>query len=108
MTLGLKGGGNRDGVVEGETEGLVSFVVALTPVEEVLVQVIPNWKESAARRVGGGVDTVRTSYTLRNCAWRNGMISVMDGSRRAVRHTVGNIEDEGRSDRGKELLECHC
>ena len=52
--------------MEGKTQSLVSLVVALTPVEEVLVQVIPNGKETTACRVGCGVLAIGASYTLGN------------------------------------------
>ena len=50
--------------MESQAQSLVSLVVALTPVEEVLVQVVPNCKETTAGRVGRGVLAVGASDAL--------------------------------------------
>ena len=64
FALGLQCWGESDSVVECETEGFVSFIVALSPVEKVLLQVVANSEQTATCRVGGGIDTVRASDTL--------------------------------------------
>ena len=52
--------------MERQTERLVRLVVALTPVEEVLLQVITDSEKTAAGCVGGGVDTIGARSTLRD------------------------------------------
>lgn len=44
-----------DGVVEGETEGLVDLLTALPAVEEVRLDVLKDGEEHAARRMSGDV-----------------------------------------------------
>ena len=58
----LQGRRETNGVVEGETEGLVRLFGALV-MEEVLDNVVPDGEEGAARRVGRGVDAVRACDT---------------------------------------------
>ncbi len=55
-------GRERDGVVEGETEGLMCLLCALV-VEEVLHDVVPDGEEGAARRIGRSVLAVGASDT---------------------------------------------
>ena len=50
----LSGGRERDGVVEGQPERLVSLLGTLV-VEEILDDVVPNGEEGAAGRVSRGV-----------------------------------------------------
>ena len=50
----LSRGRERDGVVEGQPEGLVSLLSTLV-VEEVLDDVVPDWEEGAAGCVRCGV-----------------------------------------------------
>ena len=52
-----------DGVVEGETEGLVSLLSALV-VEELGHDLVPEGEEGAARCVGRGVLAIGTSNAL--------------------------------------------
>jgi len=54
-------GREADGVVEGQTERLVDFFTALSAVEEVGLDVIPNSEQRAAGRVVGGVLAIGAS-----------------------------------------------
>ena len=54
---------DTDGVVEGQTEGLVDFLAALAAIEQILLDVVTDGEQSAARRVGRRVHAVRASYT---------------------------------------------
>lgn len=47
------GGGDADGVVEGEAEGLVDLLTALAAVEQVRLDVVDDGEERAAGRVRG-------------------------------------------------------
>ena len=62
FALRLQGRREPNGVVEGETKGLVRLFGALV-VEEVLDDVVPDGEEGAARRVRRGVDAVRACDT---------------------------------------------
>ena len=64
LTAGSCRGRERDCVVEGETEGLVSLLRALV-VEEVVHDVVPDGEEGAARRVRCGVLAVRARHAAR-------------------------------------------
>ena len=64
LTAGSCRGRERDRVVEGETEGLVSLLRALV-VEEVVHDVVPDGEEGAARRVRRGVLAVRARHAAR-------------------------------------------
>ena len=55
------GGRDTDGVVEGQTKGLVDLLTALAAVEEVLLDVVAHSKERAAGGVGRGVHAVGAS-----------------------------------------------
>ena len=50
--------------MEGETEGIVRNIVALTTVEEVLLEVVTDGKERAASCVRGTVDTIGAESAL--------------------------------------------
>ena len=67
------------GIVEGQPEGLVSFLSALV-VEEVLDDVVPDGEEGAASRVGGSVPAIGTGDTAsdRSFCERNVKTSMMD------------------------------
>ena len=64
LTAGFRRGRERDCVVEGETEGLVSLLRALV-VEEVVHDVVPDREERTASRVGCGVLAVRACDAAR-------------------------------------------
>ena len=64
LALRLKSGRERDGIVEGKTERIVSNVVALTTVEEVLLEVVTDGEEAAACLIHGAVDTVGAQSAL--------------------------------------------
>ena len=53
------GGGNTNGVVEGQTERLVDLLAALATVEQVLLDVVADGEKSAAGCVGSSVYTIR-------------------------------------------------
>ena len=57
----LEGGGERDGVVEREAQRLVGLVAALVE-EQVVLQIVANGEQAAARRIGGGIDTVGAGH----------------------------------------------
>ena len=61
LDAGGDGGRDTDGVVEGQTKGLVDLLTALAAVEQVLLDVVANGEESAAGRVGRGVHAVGAS-----------------------------------------------
>lgn len=65
LALRLEGGRDRDTVVECETEGLVRLGSAQTAVEQVLLQVLADSEQLAARRVRRSVDTVGASNAAR-------------------------------------------
>ena len=60
-TAGSVGLGDTNGIVEGQTKGLVDLLAALAAVEQVLLDVVANGEQSAASGVGRGVHTVRAS-----------------------------------------------
>ena len=51
---------DTDGVVEGQTEGLVNVLSALAAVEQVLLDVVADGEEGAAGRVVHHVDAIGT------------------------------------------------
>ena len=59
-----QGGGERDGIVERQTERVMGDVVALPTVEQVLLEVISDGKETTAGRIGGTVHTIGAEGTL--------------------------------------------
>ena len=59
LTTSVDRGRERDGVVEGETERLMDVLATPAVVEEVLLEVICDREELAARRVRRGVLPVR-------------------------------------------------
>lgn len=63
--LAARGDGRRDadGVVEGQTEGLVDLLATLAAIEQVLLDVVADSEELAARRVGSGVHAVGAGDT---------------------------------------------
>lgn len=63
----LESGRERDGVVEREAESLVGLVSALVE-EQVVLELVADGEEVAARRVGSGVDAVRAGDTPGECA----------------------------------------
>ena len=60
-----QGGRETDGVVEGETEGLMDFLAALAAVKEVLLDVLENREQRTASRVCRCIFAVRASDTAR-------------------------------------------
>lgn len=56
--------------MEGETESVVGNIIALTAVEEILLQIVTDGEERAAGRVRSTVDAIRAQRTLdgRTCA----------------------------------------
>ena len=72
LALGLQSGGDGDGVVEGETEGLVGLVVTLGTAKHILVQVIANGEQGAAGSVRRGILAVGTCYAPRDSAYNRG------------------------------------
>ncbi len=65
LALRLQGGRDREAVVECKPEGLVRLGSAQTAVEQVLLQVLADGEQLAARRVRRGVDTVGASDAAR-------------------------------------------
>ena len=65
-----EGGGETDGVVEGETKRLVRLLAALAAVEEALLQIIDDCEEGTARRVCCCVHTVGACDAAGECAYR--------------------------------------
>ena len=63
LATSLHRGRERDGVVEGETEGLVRLLRTLV-VEELGHDLVPEGEEGAARCVGRGVLAIGTSNAL--------------------------------------------
>lgn len=59
--LGLESGGDGDSVVERQTERLVRLSRAETAVEQVLLEILADSEELAARRVSSGVHAVGAS-----------------------------------------------
>ena len=57
------GHGNADGVVEGQTEGLVDILAAFAAVEQVLLDVIADGEQIAARGVGRRVHAVGACHS---------------------------------------------
>ena len=56
-----------NGIVEGETEGLMDLLPALATIEELLLEdIVTNGEQRAACGVGGSVLAVRASNTLDN------------------------------------------
>lgn len=70
LATGLHGGRETDGVVEGDAEGLVRVLAALGTVEEVLLDVVADGEERAARRVGRGVLAVGAGDAARERSWK--------------------------------------
>ncbi len=58
LALRLQGGRDGDTVMECQTEGFVSLSGAQAAVEQVLLEVLSDSEQLAARRVRRGVDTV--------------------------------------------------
>ncbi len=52
LAAGGDGGGDTDGVVEGQTKGFVDLLTTLAAVEEVRLEILDHREERAARRVG--------------------------------------------------------
>ena len=61
--LGRDQRGDTDGVMEGETEGLVDVLAALAAVEQVLLDVVADGEKGAAGRVVHHVYAVGTGDT---------------------------------------------
>ena len=55
------GGRDTDGVVEGQTKGLVDLLTALAAVEEVLLNVVANSEQRTARGVRRRVHAIGAS-----------------------------------------------
>ena len=55
------GGRDTDGVVEGQTKGLVDLLTTLAAVEQVLLDVVANGEQSTAGGVGRSVHAVGAS-----------------------------------------------
>ena len=60
LAVGLHGGREADGVVEGEAERLVCLLAALAAVKKVLLEIVYDGEERAAGGVGRRVFAVRT------------------------------------------------
>ena len=67
LALRLERGGDRDSIVECQTQRFVRFVIALAAVEEVLVEIVPHGEETAAGRIGGSVYAVWTGDAAGDC-----------------------------------------
>lgn len=63
FTLLEEGRGETNGVVEGESEGLVNLLTTLAAVEKVFLDVVENGEQDTACCIGGGA-TVSTSSLL--------------------------------------------
>ena len=72
LAVGRHRGREADRVVESQAKRLVRLLSALAAVEQVLLQVIDDGEERAARRIRRGMDTVRARDTLCECGWREG------------------------------------
>lgn len=75
LTFSGEGGREADGIVERQTKGLVRLLAALAAIEEVLLEIVDDSEEGAARRIGRCVHTVRTGYTACEGRYKNRMIS---------------------------------
>lgn len=69
LALRLQSGRNGNGVVERQAERLVRLGRAQTAVEQVLLQVLTDGEELAARRVRCGVDAVGAGDAARQRGW---------------------------------------
>ena len=63
LALSLKGWGEGDGIVEGQTKCVVCFVTALV-VEQIVLKIVTDGEERAAGRICGGVHAVGASDTF--------------------------------------------
>ena len=66
--LSFKRGRESNGVVERETEGFMGLVSALPAVEQVLLQVVADSKQAAARGVGCSVYAIGARSAFGNCS----------------------------------------
>ena len=64
MTLRLEGRGESDGIVEGKAERVMGNIVALTAVEQVLLEIVTDGEQATAGLVDSAVDTVGAQSTL--------------------------------------------
>ena len=69
LALGLESRGEGNSIVEGETERIVGDVVALSTVEQVLLEVVADRKERAAGRIDSAVDAIGAQRTLGDGSW---------------------------------------
>ena len=65
LAVGCQSRRETDGVVEGESEGLVDLFTALAAIEQVLLDVLENREERTTSCVRRRVFAVRTSDTTR-------------------------------------------
>ncbi len=76
--------------MEGQTEGLVDLLATLAAIEQVLLDVVADSEELAARCVGSGVHAVGASDTASERAWemRRYQYDVIGGGVRFVAHRL--------------------
>ncbi len=105
LSTGLRRGREGDCVVEGETEGLVSLLSTLV-VEEVLLDVVADREECAARRVGRGVLAVGARNAAGERSFQTEQSVRMHEHMRNER-TAGTLEHSEDRHNGEQSLESH-
>lgn len=109
LATGSDGGGDTNGIVEGETEGFVDLLTALATVEQVGLEVLDDRDEDTASAVGDD-SAVRAGRTAdKRACWKgkNKSITSMlrSSSMKSWWRTVGNLES--RENRDEEGCEGH-
>ncbi|OJT02980.1 hypothetical protein TRAPUB_6459 [Trametes pubescens] len=100
---------DADGVVEGETKGLMDVLAALAAVEQIRLDVIDDREERAARRVRGDLASGARHF-LGGGTWREKqlMLAAAVNEFHWGCRTVSDLKGREERDEGSQEFECHC